>query len=250
MTDAIVAATDSVHAEDGQIQAVTSLVYLRGGQLVTDSLQIARAFGRRHDNVLQSLDNLILGGSFNHLDFKVVKRLDQKGESRRVIALTERMALIAAPFIGGRRALELQIVLVDAFMKMREMLRLDARDWNEARRTAAVSSTIMNDAIKEMREKLGKSTDARHYMTEAKLVNSVVFGRHTGIDREGLSPADLRKIERTQLHNATLIASGKSYEERKEILPKFVHSLDPTGVKTRDNLDSRLVASGMAGEKV
>jgi Rha family phage regulatory protein len=100
-----------------------ALVHIRGGELFTNSLAIAREFGRRHDNVLQTLDSLIADGTINHLDFKVVEYIDAKGEKRRMIELDERGGLVVMPFVGGRNARKGQARLVDAFLHMRERLR-------------------------------------------------------------------------------------------------------------------------------
>lgn len=97
----------------------SALVHVRGGEPVTDSRTIAREFDRRHDNVLQTLDSLIADGTINDLDFKAVEYVDAKGEKRRMFELTERGALIAMPFVGGRNARNGQARLVDAFMVLR-----------------------------------------------------------------------------------------------------------------------------------
>ncbi|MFM0614536.1 phage regulatory protein/antirepressor Ant [Paraburkholderia nemoris] len=95
------------------------LVHLRGAEPVTDSLTIAHEFGRPHKNVLASIDGLIVDGTINRLDFKPVEYVDAKGERRRAFELTERAALIAMPFIGGRKSREGQVRLVDAFIRFR-----------------------------------------------------------------------------------------------------------------------------------
>lgn len=92
------------------------------GKIVTDSLIIGGEFERAHKNVLASLDALIEGGTINGLDFKPVEYRDGKGEFRRAIELTERGALIAMPFIGGRKSKDGQVRLVNAFLSMREQL--------------------------------------------------------------------------------------------------------------------------------
>ncbi|VXC60047.1 hypothetical protein BURKHO8Y_240226 [Burkholderia sp. 8Y] len=45
------------------LEADEDLVHMRDGLPVIDSLVIAREFGRRHDNVLQTLDSLIADGT-------------------------------------------------------------------------------------------------------------------------------------------------------------------------------------------
>ncbi|MCA8080868.1 Rha family transcriptional regulator [Burkholderia cepacia] len=112
-------ATQTTRADDS---ALPALVHLRDGAPMADSVAIAQAFGRAHKNVLASLDSLIADDTINGLEFKPVEYRDAKGERRRAIELTERGALIAMPFIGGTRAREGQVRLVDAFMRMREQL--------------------------------------------------------------------------------------------------------------------------------
>lgn len=99
------------------------LVYVRNGALATDSMTISHEFGRRHDNVLRTLDGLIADGTLNRLNFEAVEYRDAKGEARRMVELDERGALIAMPFFGGRRAKQGQAKLVDAFLAMRDQLR-------------------------------------------------------------------------------------------------------------------------------
>lgn len=102
--------------------ASVALVHFRNGVLVTDSPTIAREFVRRHANVLRELDSLIAGGTISQLDFESAEYLDDQGKPRRMIELTERGALIAMPFIGGRKSRLGQVRLVDAFLAMRSVL--------------------------------------------------------------------------------------------------------------------------------
>ncbi|WP_245965092.1 Rha family transcriptional regulator [Trinickia dinghuensis] len=99
------------------------LVRVRDGEAVTDSVAIHREFGRRHGNILASLDELISDGTLSQLDFKPAEYRDEQGKPRRMIELTERGALIAMPFIGGRKSKDGQVRLVSAFLLMREHLR-------------------------------------------------------------------------------------------------------------------------------
>jgi Rha family phage regulatory protein len=106
------------------LEAQTGLVRVRDdGDIVTDSKIIEREFGRRHDNVLQSIDSLIEDGTISRLEFKVAEYRDAQGKPRKMIELTEAGALIAMPFIGGKRSRDGQKTLVRAFLAMREKLR-------------------------------------------------------------------------------------------------------------------------------
>ncbi|VVE33592.1 phage antirepressor KilAC domain-containing protein [Pandoraea sputorum] len=91
------------------------------GALVVDSRTIADEFGRRHDNVMATLRDLIRDGTINALDFKDVEYRDAKGERRQMIELNERAALVATPFVGGRRSREGQKRIVAAFLHYRSI---------------------------------------------------------------------------------------------------------------------------------
>ena len=210
-----------------QAIAVTgAMVHLYQGKPLTDSLTIAREFVRRHDNVLQSLDDLIADGTINRLEFKVVKYTDTKGEQRRMIELTERGALIAMPFIGGKNSRAGQVRLVGAFLSMRDELAVHhSGDWAESRRKVATGFQLVCDTLKEVRADQGKETPPHHYTNEAKLINWVLFGRFEAVDREGMAQADIKLMDQVEARDVFLIARGRTYDERKAALPDYLQSL-------------------------
>jgi Rha family phage regulatory protein len=200
-----------------------AIVHLSKGQAVTDSLAIAREFGRRHDNVLQSIDALIEDGTINDLEFKAVKYRDVKGEQRRMIELTERGALIAMPFIGGRNSRVGQVRLVDAFLGMRDELAAQSGDWYDSRKKVSTGYQMMSDALQEVDD--GKVTSWHHYANEAKLVNWVLFGRFEAVNRDGMEQPDLVLMDKVEAKNAIWIARGRTYDQRKAALPVYLDSL-------------------------
>nr|WP_314859353.1 Rha family transcriptional regulator [uncultured Undibacterium sp.] len=202
----------------------TSIVHVFKGELVTDSLAIAQEFGRRHDNVMQSLDDLVKDGTINRLDFKVVKYLDAKGEQRRKIELSERGALIAMPFIGGKKSRQGQVILVNSFMAMRAEAAGQA-PWIESRKAAAVSYITMSETLQETREDQGKVTAGYHYCNEAKMINGILFDTVGAVDRKTLSSNQLSMLVRVESKNAILIGMGKEYSERKAALIQYVAKL-------------------------
>ncbi|MGN6580175.1 MAG: phage antirepressor KilAC domain-containing protein [Bordetella sp.] len=94
----------------------------RNGEPCTTSLQIARAFKRRHDNVLRSISSLLRDGTIGHLESEETEYQDAQGKAHPMYVLTETGALIAMPFIGGRHAREGQRRLVNEFQGMRRQL--------------------------------------------------------------------------------------------------------------------------------
>lgn len=95
-------------------------------------------------------------------------------------------------------------------------------DWKRLRSTAACSFRMMCDSLKLTREKRGKSTDARHYMNEAKLINWTLTGKYTGLDREKLTIKQLDVLGKLETLNGVLIGQGVEYAERKTELVNYM----------------------------
>ena len=202
-----------------------SLIHFHKGKPVTDSLIISTEFASRHDNVLQKLDGLIADGTIDRLDLKAVAYRDAKGEQRRMIELTERGALIAMPFIGGKNSRAGQVRLVDAFMALRDKLAEDGSDWTETRQEVSAGYAMMCETVQEVRADDGKTTSAHHYANEAKLVNWVLFGCFETVNRDHMAQADLAMMGKVEAKNAIWIARGRTYAERKAALPAFLATL-------------------------
>lgn len=198
------------------------IVHLSNGAPVTDSLVIAREFERKHGNVLQSIESLIADGTIGRLEFKPSSYLNEQGKKQRMIELSERGALIAMPFIGGKKSRRGQVRLVDAFIAIRDEAARQSGAWLESRQRATVGYLAMSDALNDTRAADGKATKAHHYMNEAKLVNWVLFGKFECINRDQLSQTDLKLLEAVEIRNAFLIARERTYEQRKAELPMFL----------------------------
>ena len=56
--------------------------------VTVSSRTVADKFGKRHDNVLQSIQNLECSEEFSRLNFQAVKYTDAKGESRPEYQIT------------------------------------------------------------------------------------------------------------------------------------------------------------------
>lgn len=205
------------------------LIKKSGNQPVVTTNIISTEFGRRHDNVLQSIRALIESGHLGVLDFKESSYLNKQNKEQPCFELTERGFLIAMPFIGGEKAKDGQVRLVDSFIQFREKVAREAKIQLE-RNIARMEYKPMTDAVKESKIQEGKEPAHYHFSNEADLINRIVLGvssakfrkdndiGKTDPIRDYLSHQQIHAITELQRANTVFISMGWDFEQRKESL--------------------------------
>ncbi len=100
-------------------------------------------------------------------------------------------------------------------------------DWKRARSEAASSFKVMADVLKLVREESGKVTARHHFINEARLINGVLSGQFSALDREHLSESELSLLANLEVRNSVLIGRNLPYAERKLILKQHAIDLRP-----------------------
>lgn len=205
---------------------MNNLIRLVKGSPVVSSLVIAEEFGRRHDNVIQTIRSLIESKHIGLLEFKESSYINKQNKKQPCIELNEKGFLIAMPFIGGRKSKDGQVRLVELFLEMRSQLE----QLRQTRELAKEEYRPMTDAIKFDREVQGKNINPYHFSNEADLINRVALGMTSAkfkifheIDtkesiRDYLTPCQLKCIADLQRANTTYILDKISFEDRKKKL--------------------------------
>ena len=103
-------------------------------------------------------------------------------------------------------------------------------DWKRARSQATASFKMMNDALKLVREESGKATASHHFINEARLINGVLSGQFSALDRERLSESDLSLLANLEVRNSVLIGRGLPYKDRKLLLKKHIIDMRPSAL--------------------
>ncbi|ENZ3350180.1 Rha family transcriptional regulator [Salmonella enterica] len=155
------------------------LIKIVKGEPVVSTEVIAGEFGRRHDNVMQNIRSLIESDHLGPLDFKESSYVNKQNKVQPCYELTERGFLIAMPFIGGEKARDGQVRLVDSFIEYREKVKRESAIQAE-RDLARVEYRPMTNAIKQSKEAEGKEAEHYHFSNEANLINRIVLGNHCG----------------------------------------------------------------------
>lgn len=93
------------------------------------------------------------------------------------------------------------------------------------RHEAASSYKVMSDILHDVRAEIGKATQAHHYVNEAKLINRALTGSPAGVDRDNLTPEELRILARLEERNSVLIGRGIDYQQRKAMIEQYAIDL-------------------------
>ncbi|HHL2709017.1 TPA: Rha family transcriptional regulator [Yersinia enterocolitica] len=202
------------------------LIKIIKGTPVVSTDVIAIEFGRRHDNVMQNIRSLIDSEHLGVLDFKESSYINKQNKPQPCYELTERGFLIAMPFIGGDKARDGQVKLVDSFIQYREKAKREAAIQAE-RDLARVEYRPMTNAIKISKEAEGKEAEHYHFSNEANLINRIVLGATSAkfrkeneigkaeAIRDYLTAEQIRAITELQRADTVFINMGWDFEKRK-----------------------------------
>lgn len=225
-------------APEGQIaeSSIHLIIHGSSNHISVDSREIAKEFGRRHDNVLQTLDSLLADGTLSLLECK--ERTYQKlGRQYRCFELNEAGFLKTMPFIGGRKSREGQKRLVDEFLRVRRQLDRQAKEretlaYQVARLSGKDSRGILTDAIQQFCEyarNQGSQHADRYFANITKAVYKallIIEPQATEV-RELLTAVQLKTLELAELTAAQALTEGMaSQQSYKAIYQALKAALD------------------------
>jgi Rha family phage regulatory protein len=103
---------------------VSILVYSsQKGNPVTDSRRVAKAFGKKHKNVLQAFDRLECEAEFSRLNFKPITYTDSRHRQQRQIVMTRAGFTFLVLSFTGKKAAEFRQGYIEQFDRMEAQLR-------------------------------------------------------------------------------------------------------------------------------
>ncbi|HDS1203082.1 TPA: Rha family transcriptional regulator [Shewanella algae] len=104
------------------IPSLNHLVCAQDGALITTSINVAEAFGKRHDDVLRKIKVLDCSDNFNARNFTGVEYLDAKGEKRPMWQMTKDGFMFLVMGFTGKKAAAIKEAYINAFNWMAEQL--------------------------------------------------------------------------------------------------------------------------------
>ena len=193
---------------------MTKLVKIETPKITMTSREIAELTGKRHDNVMRDIREMLEELELGLLSFEE-SYLNSQNKKQPMFALPKDLTLTLV--LGYSIELRHKIVT--------RWLELEAAFANPPRIGLILnkrkSNLDMTEALKNTREDLGKDTKAHHYMHEAKLCNWVVSGKFEALDEASLSNADVELLRLVRIQNASMLNVGMEYDERKPKLLAF-----------------------------
>jgi Rha family phage regulatory protein len=101
---------------------MSELVFINNDRVVTDSLMVAEAFGKRHSDVLRSVEHLGCSKEFNERNFALDDYTDRKGERRPKYLITQDGFTLLVMGYTGKTAMEFKEKYIDEFNRMKKEL--------------------------------------------------------------------------------------------------------------------------------
>lgn len=192
------------------------LVEVHGKKVTTTSLIVAELFGRSHGGVIKSLEKL---KDRIHLDLMYYQ--DSYSREQKFYNLDERSFLIAMPFIGGNKAIEGQVKLVDEFLRIQKILNEPGRQ--EALKLKRDSHKLMMDVKEVVLIKEGYPITKGEFVKENLFVNRALTGKWAAIPEPEYGTYDAELMAKIRDFNTLLLVKyGKKQDARKQKLSNFV----------------------------
>lgn len=228
-------ATDHPHASTaGDLFPGTTpaeLVELVHDQPMTTSRRVAAMFRKEHKNVLRSLEKLLpalKADAFDRLNFEPIYYTDESSRRQPEYRMTKDGFMLLAMSLNGHEAVRWRLAFIKAFNTLdkavqRKQKALMNRDRELIRAEVARTHSTVNAVLTDTRAERGKTTEAHHYVNEAKLIGHAMTGQCCTIDRSALDAQALRLLCWVEMQDIKLLSRGvNDYPTRKAELRALV----------------------------
>ncbi|POH13397.1 antirepressor [Fructilactobacillus sanfranciscensis] len=102
---------------------MNKLVVMKDQQAVTSSLKVAETFGKRHKNVIQSIENMTAENSALQNMFKLGTYLSKQNKTLPMYYMNRDGFTLLAMGFNGKKAMEFKVKYIEAFNSMENQIR-------------------------------------------------------------------------------------------------------------------------------
>ena len=134
---------------------MTELVYLKNDEAMTDSLNVAESFGKRHTHVLDKIEQILSGDSAENSAqcFKLSHYKDASGKMNKKYLMNRDGFTFLVMGFTGKKADKWKWNYIKAFNSMESIIRERATTtWIGTRQAGKVTRRIETDAIQRLVE--------------------------------------------------------------------------------------------------
>lgn len=210
--------------------------------VMVDSRWVAKAFRKRHDNVVRDIDKMIspesgLSHEFNLLNFEEISYKDTRGRDQRAYGLTKDGFTVLVMGYTGKKAMAFKEAYINRFNQMEEQLK--------SLIAARVQFPLLMEHIKTIK---GDDAKPYHYSNEADMLNRIVLGVSAKQFREKyripkgesirpyLRADQIAMLDYLQTMDMGLVMAVQDYQQRKMYLQAAaVNAIGKYGT-TRDSI--------------
>lgn len=154
---------------------------VESGALMTTSLKVADAFGKRHDNLLRKIETLGCSTEFNALNFEAVEYLDLKGETRKAWNMTKDGFMFLVMGFTGTKAATIKEACIAEFNRMAdEIHRRELATLVDDIPFPPVASELHKCSGQQLAKALCHKLGATRYMLSIEPDSGSMSGRHGG----------------------------------------------------------------------
>lgn len=154
---------------------------VESGALMTTSLKVADAFGKRHDNLLRKIETLGCSTEFNALNFEAVEYLDLKGETRKAWNMTKDGFMFLVMGFTGTKAATIKEAYIVEFNRMAdEIHRRELATLVDDIPFPPVASELHKCSGQQLAKALCHKLGATRYMLSIEPDSGSMSGRHGG----------------------------------------------------------------------
>lgn len=150
--------------------AELDLVFINEKEVMTDSLIVAEAFGKRHGHVIRDIEKIVVSISdiSTAPKFGVSEYKDSTGRSLPKYNLCRDSLMLLVMGYGGKRAMQIKINYINAFNAMYEHIKITAK----TRQETLFKAVRENDVSEAESSLAGKILNKRKH-DKPRLLNAI-----------------------------------------------------------------------------
>ena len=185
---------------------MNELINIKNEEAVTTSLQVAEAFGKRHDNVMRAIENIIRSlpkiEETPKLFFKGYRIEEQNGQKYPMYYMNRDGFSLLVMGFTGKKALEWKLKYIEAFNQMESYINFRKADIQ-----------IQKNSMQFLHDNL-EMPSTKDYMKANTIANkcvSTMYGYPKMIKKADMTPEMLERREPVLKETVELMAVNDKY---------------------------------------